>query len=326
MTDRPRKTLGLMAALGIAFAASPLAALELSFPGKASQTVTQREEGASFRLPTGPFAKGTLPTLLTEGRLEQSAFRITDGPRSTLDLMRPIREQLLAGGFHLLFECETESCGGFDFRYGINILPEPDMHVDLGDFRFLTAQRGAESLALMVSRAGAIGFVQVSYLGGDGALTAESTAASSKADLSAPKPAPPPSPATPGDLIAVMETGQSAVLEDLVFGSGSSALQEADYASLSLLAGWLKADAAREVVLVGHTDASGSLEGNVRLSQLRAESVRQALLFSGGITPEQVAAEGVGYLAPRAGNLTEEGRRKNRRVEVMVTSTELLTP
>jgi OOP family OmpA-OmpF porin len=57
---------------------------------------------------------------------------------------------------------------------------------------------------------------------------------------------------------------------------------------------------------------------------LRAESVRQALLAIQGVVPDQVRAEGIGPLAPRATNLTEEGRRQNRRVEVMVTSTELL--
>jgi outer membrane protein OmpA-like peptidoglycan-associated protein len=45
------------------------------------------------------------------------------------------------------------------------------------------------------------------------------------------------------------------------------------------------------------------------------------LLTVYGIPAEQVRAEGVGYLAPRASNLTDEGRKKNRRVEVMLTST-----
>ena len=77
-------------------------------------------------------------------------------------------------------------------------------------------------------------------------------------------------------------------------------------------------------MLVGHTDASGGFEANLRLSRLRAESVRQALLSIQGVVPDQVQAEGIGPLAPRVTNLTEEGRRQNRWVEVMVTSTELL--
>jgi OOP family OmpA-OmpF porin len=48
------------------------------------------------------------------------------------------------------------------------------------------------------------------------------------------------------------------------------------------------------------------------------------LLSIQGVVPDQVQAEGIGPLSPRATNLTEEGRRQNRRVEVMVTSTELL--
>ena len=90
--------------------------------------------------------------------------------------------------------------------------------------------------------------------------------------------------------------------------------------------GWLKADGARKVTLVGHTDASGGLEANVRLSKARAESVRRWLIDRLGVGADQVAAEGVGYLAPRATNQTEEGRQKNRRVEVISTSTQLLAP
>ena len=137
--------------------------------------------------------------------------------------------------------------------------------------------------------------------------------------------APPPAePVT--DLATGLETGGAQVLEDLVFPSGSASLVEGDYASLIALAAWLQADAGRKVVLVGHTDASGSLEGNIKLSRLRAESVRQVLLFKHNISPDRIQAEGIGFLSPRESNLTEDGRRKNRRVEVMATSTELLAP
>ena len=126
--------------------------------------------------------------------------------------------------------------------------------------------------------------------------------------------------------LAGLEAGHAQVLEDLVFASGSSALAAGRYGSLAGLAAWLEADAQGQIILVGHTDASGTLEGNVKLSKLRAESVRQELLHSYKVAPEQVQAEGIGFLSPRASNLTPEGRDKNRRVEVMATSTELLAP
>jgi OOP family OmpA-OmpF porin len=75
------------------------------------------------------------------------------------------------------------------------------------------------------------------------------------------------------------------------------------------------------VILVGHTDASGGLDGNIALSRKRAESVRQRMTDRYGIPAAQVDAQGVGYLSPRASNLSDTGRDQNRRVEVMMTST-----
>ena len=75
-------------------------------------------------------------------------------------------------------------------------------------------------------------------------------------------------------------------------------------------------------MLVGHTDAVGALEGNIRLSKKRAEAVMRRLIDGYGVDPVQLSAEGIGYLSPRASNATEEGRRLNRRVEVVLLSGE----
>jgi outer membrane protein OmpA-like peptidoglycan-associated protein len=76
------------------------------------------------------------------------------------------------------------------------------------------------------------------------------------------------------------------------------------------------------VAIVGHTDASGGLEANIALSRKRAQAVRNVLIEAFGVPAAQIQAEGVGYLSPRASNLTEAGRTQNRRVEVMLTSTQ----
>ena len=308
-------------ALAFASLALPGFALDLSLPAPAEITAEKIEAHGSVRLPTGPFAAGVVPTRLAEGALTTTAFRIAGMTGSTLELVQGLQGQVQAASFTPVFSCEAAACGGYDFRYGAPVLPEPDMHVNLGDFRYVLAEGPAgELLALMVSRSGETGFVQVTQVGGAGTVAVKETAVVDPL----PKPAA-PRPAT-GDLLGGIEAGRAVVLEDLVFPSGSAALAEGDYASLGALADWLKADPARKLVLVGHTDASGDLAGNIKLSRLRAESVRQVLLFSKKISPEQVQAEGIGPLSPRVSNLTEDGRRQNRRVEVMTTSTALLTP
>ena len=112
------------------------------------------------------------------------------------------------------------------------------------------------------------------------------------------------------------------MLDGLIFGSGKGQLQAGDYPALTALAAWLIAHPEAKVVLVGHTDATGSAAGNLALSKGRAQSVRQALIAA-GVPAGQVTADGVGYLAPRAASMTDEGRAQNRRVEVVLTSTQL---
>jgi OOP family OmpA-OmpF porin len=79
----------------------------------------------------------------------------------------------------------------------------------------------------------------------------------------------------------------------------------------------LKQNPTLNLYIVGHTDNIGSLNANMNLSQRRAEAVLQALITKHGIDKKRLAAHGVGPLCPAAPNTTEEGRAKNRRVELV---------
>jgi OOP family OmpA-OmpF porin len=78
-----------------------------------------------------------------------------------------------------------------------------------------------------------------------------------------------------------------------------------------LLAGNLKA------FIVGHTDNVGGVDFNMKLSQARAGAVLKELTTTYKVNPQRLKAFGVGQLAPVAPNKTEEGRAKNRRVELV---------
>ena len=328
---------GSIRALGVAVTclglgiAQPGHALLLDFPGPAQETGGRAEALTSYRLPVGPWQAGAIPTTVAEGALDQTGWRVDTAGLTTLQLLLPLRAQLVEDGFEILFECETADCGGFDFRYGTDILPEPEMHVDLGDFRYLAARRsgaeGPEYLSLLVSRSSDQGFVQLTRIGGQDAV--EPRLALSTANTPSPNTLPPdtttlslPAPGRDGvpgagQIGALLESAGAVALDDLVFASGASDLVPGDYATLAGLGAWLKSDPARKIALVGHTDASGGLEGNMALSRKRAEAVRAALL-SAGVAADQVIAQGVGYLSPRDTNLTEQGRERNRRVEAML--------
>lgn len=71
-----------------------------------------------------------------------------------------------------------------------------------------------------------------------------------------------------------------------------------------------------QFLIVGHTDSKGDLEYNQRLSHSRAESVIRAL-SERGVSSARLIPIGVGMASPVASNATEEGRAKNRRVEIV---------
>ena len=72
------------------------------------------------------------------------------------------------------------------------------------------------------------------------------------------------------------------------------------------------------VELGGHTDDTGSNEINAKLSQDRADAVREYLIGK-GIEPDRIASKGYGETKPVATNDTDAGRQQNRRVEFVIT-------
>ena len=315
---RPKQVLKF--AIAAVMAGSPaLAGLVLDMPIAAVVIGGRVETPGSYALPIGPFADNALPMRAIEGALDQRAYRLDGSKQSTLQLMQPLRDQVKAAGYTLLYDCDTAGCGGFDFRYGMDVLPEPQMHVDLGDFRYLAAQKDTAFVGVLVSRSADQGFVQVVTVTEGAAGAGLQGLGAGAAPVAEPVTiATEPAPDATGSLGDRLGQQGSVALDDLVFASGKGGLEDKDYASLSALADWLRTHPDRVVTLVGHTDASGGLAGNVALSKERAASVRAWLITHYGVAGGQVAAQGAGFLAPRASNETPEGRTANRRVEVML--------
>lgn len=118
--------------------------------------------------------------------------------------------------------------------------------------------------------------------------------------------------------LSELETSGRATLEDLSFGTGAAKLSVGNSESLERLAEWLGAHPGRRLTLVGHTDSQGSLDRNIELSEARAAAVRDRLVSGLGVDPERISVRGLGPNEPRATNATDEGRRLNRRVEVVL--------
>jgi OmpA-OmpF porin, OOP family len=111
-------------------------------------------------------------------------------------------------------------------------------------------------------------------------------------------------------------TGHVAVY-GIYFDSGKSVVKPESKPALEEVAKLLKADAALKLWVVGHTDSVGKVDDNMKLAQARAEAVVTALTTTHGVAVARLTGYGAGPLAPVASNDTDEGRAKNRRVDLV---------
>ncbi|MBP7866957.1 MAG: OmpA family protein [Acidobacteria bacterium] len=111
-------------------------------------------------------------------------------------------------------------------------------------------------------------------------------------------------------------TGRAAVY-GIFFDSGKSEFGPGSDAALAEIARLLKANPGWSVWVVGHTDSTGDAAVNLALSKARSEAVVRALVGQHGIELRRLEGHGVGPLAPVASNDTDEGKAKNRRVEIV---------
>jgi len=111
-------------------------------------------------------------------------------------------------------------------------------------------------------------------------------------------------------------TGHAAVY-GINFDTGKSTIKPESAQAIGEIAKLLEADPGLKIHVVGHTDNVGGVDSNIKLSQDRAEAVLQALVRDHAIAPSRLRSFGCGQFAPVASNDTEEGRAKNRRVELV---------
>ena len=116
-----------------------------------------------------------------------------------------------------------------------------------------------------------------------------------------------------------VEVGATVVLENIFFETGKATLMPESYTQLEQVLKFLNSNPTVRMEISGHTDNTGSLRVNTRLSQDRAQSVVD-YLEEHGIDPDRLDAMGYAFSQPIASNDTPEGRASNRRVEFKILS------
>jgi outer membrane protein OmpA-like peptidoglycan-associated protein len=116
-----------------------------------------------------------------------------------------------------------------------------------------------------------------------------------------------------------IEVGTTIVLNNIFYDFDKSTLRNESMSELDRLSSLLKENASMRIELSSHTDSKGTDEYNVKLSQMRAQSVVD-YLKSKGINADRLVAKGYGESKPVATNETDEGRQLNRRTEFSILS------
>jgi len=235
------------------------------------------------------------------GRTTTKVFQI-DGTSLTLDqMLQPIITHLNDKQFSIELYCNTNVCGGFNFRKNLTVSNPPFMLVNVANYSVITAVKNSSAISLVASKLGNTIYLQILSIG------------TTDNDLILQDQEP-----LKDNYSSKLKEDGAIVLDDLIYRSGSADLGPGPFESLSDLANFLKGTPGSSIILVGHSDAIGELRKNIELSRNRAQAVVDRLIKDYGIDQSRVSAQGIGFLSPKTNNSTEKSRKKNRRVEAIL--------
>jgi OOP family OmpA-OmpF porin len=301
-------------------------AVALDLPASARMTAERVTERDRYNAPVAPFDGATIPVQSLDGQIVRRTWRLSGVNFTPLQILEPLHAQYEAEGYETILDCMADRCGGFDFRFGIEVLPAPAIFVNLQNFQFLTLRKGSAAapeaiVSLLASSAPNVAHLQI--------IEARAREGAGLLDVATIEPEDPVvlerdhAPSEPVNTLQDdLETHGFHVLDGLEFETGATALGPGPFTVLADLATYLTENPGVRIALVGHTDVVGGLDQNLLISKDRARSVRQRLIDAYGIAPRRLDAEGIAYLAPRASNRTANGRQFNRRVEAVIVNTD----
>ncbi len=272
------------------------------YPGSVITRYTQKEYD-ELTLPLGP-AKGQAfaKSQHLEGKWTRIVYSAPKG-RSILEVYRNYESALQRAGFQMLFTCANEACGvmgGAQTKLNPGVFDYWTDNPRINPQRYLSAKlsrpEGDVYVSLHVVLDPPVTVLHIMEMkpmeAGLVTVNAESLA---------------------GD---ITRTGHVAVY-GIYFDTGKADVKPESDAALKEVARLLEQDPKLKLYVVGHTDNVGTLASNMDLSRRRANAVTQVLTTKYKVPAARLSAQGDGPIAPVASNDTEDGRAKNRRVELV---------
>ena len=123
--------------------------------------------------------------------------------------------------------------------------------------------------------------------------------------------------ASAATLASGLQASGHVAVQGIFFDTGKVELKPESAQAIGEVAKLLQQQPGLKLHVVGHTDSVGAVDANLKLSQGRAEAVLQSLVRGHGVAAERLHPFGNGPFAPVSSNDTEEGRARNRRVELV---------
>lgn len=242
-----------------------------------------------------------------EGKITRITYQAPQG-RSTLEIFRNFESALKQAGFQVLFSCAEQNCAN-----GIYPLHQT-VKADVGDAIDTWAGQagwGLRHLSARLSRPEGDAYVSLLVQNGNDAEVVQ-------LDVIEMKPMESGLVTVNAAALAadITRTGHASVY-GIYFDTGKAGVKPESDAALKEIARLLQEHSDWKLYVVGHTDNQGGFDMNMDLSRRRGDAVVKVLTEKYAVAGSRLRACGDGPTAPVASNATEDGRAKNRRVELV---------
>ena len=248
-----------------------------------------------------------------EGQILRVTYRVPDPERSSLEVFRNYESSLTEAGWEITWRAKGKAELGNSFTNVYQSLKDCDQLLVYSDAQthLMVAKKASEGLTAVL-------FVTKYEYGLRGGRTVDKGDPLVQLDVIQTKPM-----EEKMDLVSSTEMEKSienqgrVALYGIYFDFNKADLKPESEPTLQEIAKLLQEKPALRLLVVGHTDNVGDFEFNRELSQRRAASVVTALTGKYGIKAERLSSFGASFAAPVASNDSEQGRAKNRRVELV---------
>lgn len=264
--------------------------------------------------------RGFEKTQRAEGKRTRVLYLAPEG-RSSLEVMRNYTDALTKAGYTSMFECARETCGKdvdralYFYNKQNKILgkqiSEYAFSIDVSDQRVFVAQlkQGSASSYVVVLAAVSGNAAENDIKNHVTVYVEQIQAGKMESRMETVKSS---------EIQQAMSRDGKVAIYGVLFDTDKADIKPESAPQLEEMGRYLQQNPAVAVYVVGHTDNQGKLDYNLSLSQRRADAVVNALATTYKIARTRLVGKGVAGLSPVASNQAEDGRAKNRRVELVL--------